>query len=129
VTVEEERQAEEKRALIMRWDRIVLGCVLIAIPILVSLGLFLWEFERRVDDIQQSRAEITYMVCLDQNQRNTDATEAVNAIFAEAIERGADPDTLTPAREGTQTVIDALAPIRDCAFMVERQFGYVPSGV
>lgn len=120
---------EEQRSWLQRWDRWIVYGVVIVIPILVTVALFWVELERRVDAVNRSRAETTYAACLEQNAENANAIAVVTDIFDESVEAGeqtrAEADT---ALDATSTIINALAPVRDCEALVRERFGYIPQG-
>lgn len=116
---------EEREDKFQKW---ITYSAIIAIPIIFTLGLFWLELKNRVDDVQQSRAELTYISCLEQNERNVDARKAIKDIFDVSVQHGEQTQAeANTAQAATDTIIAALAPHRDCQALVEERFGYVPS--
>lgn len=119
---------EDQKTRQKRWDRLIVYGVIIVIPMIFTVGLFWHELESRVDDVQESRAEITYIGCLEQNERNEAARAAVKTIFDQSVAAGEQTrEEADTAIAATASIVDALAPTRDCQALVEARFGYVPS--
>lgn len=119
---------EEQIAWFKKHDKWIIVSLVAVIPILVTVGLFWVELQNRVDDVQKSRAELTYIGCLEQNERNLAATAAIKELFDASVAAGeqtrAEADTAVAA---TKQIIDALAPHRNCQALVKARFGYVPT--
>lgn len=114
---------------VKRWDIVILVSLVAVVPIIVTIGAFWIELQNRVDDVNQSRAELTYIGCLEQNERNVAANSAIKKLFDRSVANGeqtrAEADT---AVQATKSIIDAIAPHRDCQALVEDRFGFVPEG-
>jgi hypothetical protein len=120
--------------------------VLLAIAAVVGVYALTNESKDRVNDINKSRALITYTGCLDQNNKHDStilqldrllivrkselrkqikaAEEAGNATTAASL-RG-QIDRLDDSRSSTVSLIDALAPRQNCDQLVLDRFGFVP---
>jgi hypothetical protein len=101
------------------------------------------EAVRIAEAVQASRAELTYVGCLDQNARNVTAVKIVDNIViarraalrsaiqsagspAEAAALRAQMDGIDDSRAFTIELISAVVPRQDCEQLVLDRFGYVP---
>jgi hypothetical protein len=134
---------------IRRWE-IALAFVLLTLAFVFSLWLVNRESKQRsaanrelIADIQQSRAEVTYTSCKDQNARHDATVMRIDAIIIErkqqirqAIQRTDDPaaqatfrgqlDQIDDGRSTTVSLIDALAPHQNCDQIVLDRYGFIP---
>lgn len=101
------------------------------------------EAKRTAAAVTESRAEITYTTCLDDNERNLMSVALVDdrvtrrkGEIREAIQNSSTPaeaaalraqiDALDDGRDFSVDLIDAVIPKRDCEQIVFERFGYVP---
>lgn len=110
---------------------------------IISLFLVDQETDARIDDVNRSRAEITYTACLATNERHDRTIDQLDALIAKRKDqfraqiREADPaeqkllraqlDALDASRASTVSLIEALAPFQNCNQIVLDRFGFVPN--
>ena len=91
-----------------RWTAIAVWVALMTAAQVYAIA----QNRTRIADIQQSRIQVRYDACRDQNERNRTTKAAVDRII-----QSLPPDRQERAREGSKTtklLIDALAPVRSC---------------
>lgn len=116
----------------------------------LAIALGLWgqqrEANNRIDDINNSRALITYNSCLDQNDRHDNTVGQLDKILlvrkaelrkqikqaeerdqlAVATSLRSQIDRLDDSRNTTVGLIEALAPHQNCRQLVIDRFGRIP---
>ena len=124
--------------------RFTYAWIIVALAAIVGVFVLTNESSNRVDAIQQSRVEITYDACLESNDRNTATVNQIDKVISErkekiqaSIENSNDPQeimtlkeqlkNISVSRNTTVSLVNALAPKRDCvAFIIDR-FGEPPN--
>lgn len=106
---------------VWRWRALSAFIVLYAI----IGGYSLYQSRARVDDIQQSRIEITRETCEDQNDRNEQTTDLINRIAREDETHGSVTEAAAAERFRTRTLIllNAIIPVRNCEQQIKERFG------
>ena len=126
--------------------RVWMGYAILALAI--AIGLFTQQRESvdRINDINKSRALITYTGCLDQNGRHDNTIKQLDSLLivrkaelrkqikeAEAKDQiqiatslRAQIDRLDDSRNSTVGLIEALAPHQNCEQLVIDRFGSLP---
>lgn len=118
--------------------------IIIALAAIIGVWTLTKESDKRVEQIQQSRIEVTYDSCLESNDRNINTVNRIDELIADRkneiniqIEKSNDPQeimtleqqikSINSRRDTTVSLINALAPKRDCvAFIIDR-FGVPPN--
>lgn len=124
--------------------------LLLTLSFVLAVALVSRESRKRADanrdlihEIQTQRAEITYLNCLDQNERHNHTVMQLDSILrarklalrkqitesrslAEQTALRSQIDSLDDARSTTVSLIDALQPSQQCEQLVLDRFGYVP---
>lgn len=138
--------SERAASALERHERAIAFAVIVALPVLAVLGLVYYEQRQRIESIQESRAEIAYTTCLEQNARHDATVQQLDAIvilrkaelrdaireadvagdvaLAESLREQA--DGVDDSRATTASLIDALAPLHNCEQIVLDRFGEVP---
>lgn len=136
----------EPESHFVKHERAITMAAIVVIPLLLVAFLMWREQQERIEDIQRSRAEITYTSCLEQNDRHDATVERLDKILLErkamlrqeiiAAEDAGDVeqaallraqiDALDDAKATTVSLINALAPLQNCQQLVIDRFGYVP---
>ena len=130
----------------VRHERSITMAVVVVIPVLLVLGLMWRESKQRLEDIQASRAEITYTNCLETNNRHANSLKVIDDAIARrrtqlreqviAAEAEGDSRRATQLRQQIDqaddsrpfflSILDALNPVQNCEQVVLDRFGYVP---
>lgn len=138
--------SDPQAPFVVRHERSVTMAVVVVIPLFVVLGLMWREQRERIADIQHSRAELTYVGCLETNARHGRTVDQLDRILAtrkaqvrediiEAEAQGdaarasalrAQLDSLDDGRATTVSLIAALMPVQNCRQVVLDRFGHVP---
>lgn len=102
------------------------------------------ESQRRIEEVNNSRAEVTYTTCLAQNDRHDRTIDQLDILIerqrapirkqimspatgpAEEAVLRARLDALDAGRNSTRSLIDALAPFQNCEQLVIDRFGFIP---
>lgn len=109
--------------------------LLLTLSFVVAIVLVNRESVRRSHDNRvlieaqaQQRAELTYIGCLDQNERHDATIERLDEVLMAAIRE--DPSrerALRQTRGSTVFLIEALAPHQNCKQIVLDRFGFIPT--
>jgi hypothetical protein len=118
---------------VRRWE-IVLAFVLLTLTFVFAIALVNHESQQRshanrdlIADIQQSRAEVSYTTCLDQNGRHDQTVKRLDVLLSRAIRaRPSAKDQIRATRASTIFLIEALAPHQNCKQIVLDRYGFVP---
>lgn len=97
--------------------------VLAAAGILLAVVLF-GRVSDQQNSLQQSRVDITYQNCDEQNDRHDKAFNKLGELIA-----GLPPRRRARAKEGeagTKALIETIAPKQNCLRLVQRRFGDTP---
>lgn len=121
------RQNRELIQQVRRRTTIILGMV---VAILLAGGFanakLISENSERVDDIQQSRADVIYNNCADQNDRNRNTVAVFDRRISDLEHQQAPAAQLRRARQSrefTVGLINALAPVQDCDRLLVKRLG------
>jgi hypothetical protein len=137
-----------KPVTIRRWE-IALVLVVLTASYVLAVVLVNREADRRattnrelIEQINRSRAEITYTTCKNTNDRHDATVRTIDSIIAnrkeeiiaaenvgdseEAMLLRAQLDAIDAGRSTTVSLIDALSPLTNCEQLVRDRFGYVP---
>jgi hypothetical protein len=126
--------------------RVWVGYAVLGLAIVVGLWGQQREAAARIDDINNSRATITYTTCKDQNDRHDTTVAQLDKLLvlrkselrkqiqaAEtkgstevATQLRGQIDRLDDSRNSTVSLIDALAPHQNCEQLVVDRFGSIP---
>ena len=123
-----------KVVTVHRWQAVGV-LVLLTLAYVVAVFLVNRESEQRSSDNRElivaqakQRAELTYIGCLDQNERHDATISRLDTILAAAIKN--DPSreqALRATRSSTVFLIEALAPHQNCKQIVLDRFGFIPT--
>lgn len=114
-----------------RWTRRTIWILRALVVATLALGvvsiLLIDSNANRVDDIQQSRVDITRQSCEAQNDRHDKTIAEYDDRIAAAKKSGLLTDEqlsrLQESRAFTVALIDALAPVQDCEALIADRFG------
>lgn len=114
-----------------KWTRRTIWILRALVVATLALGvvsiLLIGANSKRVDEIQQSRVEITRQTCEAQNDRNRKTIAAYDVRIAAAKASGElsreQLARLSESRAFTVALVDALAPVQDCDDLIRERFG------
>jgi hypothetical protein len=113
-----------------KWTRRTIWILRALVVATLALGvvsiLLIGANSERVDEIQQSRVDITRQTCEAQNDRNAKTVRAYDVRIAAARTSGQltreQIARLQESRAFTVALIDSLAPRQDCAQLIRERF-------
>jgi hypothetical protein len=125
------KRADENRDLILHSSRRtswILGLLVVVQLGLGGLSIALLEQNgQRVDDIQQSRVDITYAQCVAINDRNRNTVAEYDRRFELArksgLVSGQQLQRAKQSRDFTVGLVDRLVPVQDCDRQLVERFG------
>lgn len=109
-----------------RYYKIMLSfaLVLAASAILLAVVLF-GRVSDQQNSIQQSRIDINYQACDEQNDRHDNAFKKLDELIAELPPR--QRARAKAGEEGTKALLNTVAPKQKCLRLVQRRFGDTPT--
>lgn len=115
-------RADTNHGLIQKYGRRTTRMLTLLAVVLIGLGILnIILNDNRVDDIQQSRVDITYGQCQGLNKRNRDTKAQLDAILKRVPANR--QERAQASRVATGLLIDALAPVTDCEKQLDQRFG------
>lgn len=117
--------------------------IILACAAIIGVWALTSESKNRVEDINQSRATITYTNCLDQNERNVNTIKQLDNLIVqrkldireqirqtenldEQSRLRTQLDSIDDNRASTVGLINALSPYQNCRQLSLDRFGFIP---
>lgn len=98
--------------------QLALGIFLLVVATVV--GVIAFQVRGQGNEIQDQRAEATISACEEQNARNRNTIKRLRELSAVAPARGRSAEEIKAGLDGTISLINALAPVRDCEARARR---------